>query len=77
MLGITKKSACGNLIETVDARELHAFLESRQEFASWIKKRIEKYGFAEGIDYLTHSPKQGSGNNQGLSSFQPDIRAPD
>lgn len=27
----------------VNARELHAFLESKQEFAHWIRNRIEKY----------------------------------
>ena len=31
----------------VNARELHAFLESKQEFANWIKGRIDKYGFVE------------------------------
>lgn len=36
----------------VNARELHAFLESKQEFAHWISNRIEKYGFVEGSDYL-------------------------
>jgi phage anti-repressor protein len=36
----------------INARELHEFLESRQEFAHWIKGRIEKYGFIDGEDYL-------------------------
>ena len=35
----------------VSARELHAFLESKQEFANWIKNRIEKYGFIENQDF--------------------------
>ena len=35
----------------VSARELHHFLESKQEFANWIKNRIEKYGFVENQDY--------------------------
>lgn len=35
----------------VSARELHAFLESKQEFANWIKNRIEKYGFVENQDF--------------------------
>lgn len=35
----------------VSARELHSVLESKQEFASWIKNRIEKYGFIENEDY--------------------------
>lgn len=36
----------------INARELHEFLDSRQEFANWIKSRIEKYSFVEGEDYL-------------------------
>ncbi len=36
----------------VNARELHEFLESKQEFANWIKGRIEKYGFIGGEDYI-------------------------
>ncbi|WP_454949029.1 phage antirepressor KilAC domain-containing protein [Capnocytophaga leadbetteri] len=35
----------------VSARELHLFLESKQEFANWIKNRIDKYGFIENQDY--------------------------
>lgn len=34
-----------------DARNLHAFLEVRQIFAIWIKQRIAKYGFVEGVDF--------------------------
>lgn len=35
----------------VNARELHQFLESKQDFSTWIKARIEKYGFAEKQDF--------------------------
>lgn len=35
----------------VSARELHHFLRSRQDFSTWIKRRIEKYGFVENIDF--------------------------
>lgn len=31
----------------VNARMLHAFLESKQQFQDWIKNRINKYGFVE------------------------------
>lgn len=41
----------------VNGRELHDFLESKQEFANWIKNRIEKYGFLEGEDFLTNLSK--------------------
>lgn len=37
--------------QAVSARELHSFLESKQEFAHWIKNRIEKYGFLENQDF--------------------------
>lgn len=35
----------------VNARELHTFLENKREFATWIKQRIEQYGFIENQDY--------------------------
>ena len=38
-------------IKTVNARELHAFLESRQEFANWIKSRIADFGFIDDQDF--------------------------
>lgn len=37
--------------KVVSARELHAFLESKQDFSNWIKNRIEKYGFIENQDF--------------------------
>ena len=39
------------------ARDIHTFVESRQEFANWIKNRIEKYGFIEGVDFLINLSK--------------------
>ncbi len=38
--------------QVVNARELWEAIESKQEFANWIKDRIEKYGFTESEDYL-------------------------
>jgi len=37
----------------VDARELHEFQESNRIFSTWIKDRIEKYGFIENQDYVS------------------------
>lgn len=39
--------------KTVNARELHAFLEVKSEFRNWIKNRIDGVGFTEGTDYVT------------------------
>lgn len=41
----------GAAIETVNARELHLFLESKQDFSNWIKGRIDQYGFVENVDF--------------------------
>ena len=37
--------------KAVSARELHTFLESKQQFADWIKNRITEYGFTENQDF--------------------------
>lgn len=36
----------------VSARELHTFLEVRRDFTTWMKQRIEKYGFLENTDFV-------------------------
>ncbi|MCS1350347.1 phage antirepressor KilAC domain-containing protein [Mechercharimyces sp. CAU 1602] len=45
----------------VNARELHGFLGSRQEFSNWIKSRIKKYGFKERVDFLISLSKSTGG----------------
>ena len=45
----------GNAVETVNAKELHEFLEVRSKFADWIKNRIEQYDFVENQDFTTVS----------------------
>jgi anti-repressor protein len=51
-------------LDTVNARELHSFLEVGRDFNTWINARIKRYGFEEGVDYtvISQSPKGGSGN---------------
>lgn len=42
--------------ETVNARELWMFLESKQQFGDWIKGRIKQYDFVENQDFtLLHN----------------------
>ncbi|MFG1247610.1 antA/AntB antirepressor family protein [Xanthobacter flavus] len=41
----------GRLVPTVDARELHAFLQVGRDFSNWIKDRIAQYGFEQGRDF--------------------------
>ena len=37
---------------SVNARELHGALEVGKDFSTWIKGRIEQYGFVEGEDFV-------------------------
>ena len=53
MIEVRKESIGGNEVNALNARDFHAFLESKQQFADWIKSRITKYGFMEGIDFIT------------------------
>ena len=61
LIKLQSQTIDGNTVETVNARELHAFLESRQEFANWIKSRIADFGFIDNQDFLTILSKTSNG----------------
>ena len=41
-------------IQTVNARDLHAFLGVKDQFSQWMSRRISTYGFLQDIDYVVH-----------------------
>jgi anti-repressor protein len=43
----------------VSARELFEFLESKRDFTTWIKDKIDKYGFVENEDFTLHKFVEG------------------
>ena len=48
------ESAIGDdTVQTVNARELHAFLGVGRDFSDWIKEKIRQYEFVLDIDYVT------------------------
>lgn len=47
-------------VQTVNARDLHEFLESKQDFSTWIKNRINQYNFIEDQDFTTCSTEKWS-----------------
>lgn len=57
---VTAGHVGGVAIQTVDARELHAFLQVGRDFTNWIKGRIGTYDFEQGVDYEVFA---GSGEN--------------
>lgn len=58
-----KKSVLGTrYADTVNARDLHAFLESKQDFSTWIKNRIQQYDFVENQDFIRFHKKMEANN---------------
>jgi phage anti-repressor protein len=50
---LTQALIGGATVQAADARDLHAFLDVRKAFATWIKVQIAAYGFEEGRDFIT------------------------
>lgn len=44
-------------IRAVNARDLHSFLGSKQDFSTWMKNRIDQYGFVENQDFQILAPQ--------------------
>ena len=53
LIKLNEQTINHEMVQTVNARELHAFLGNGDMFANWIKNRIEKYGFVENQDFLS------------------------
>lgn len=51
-ISVGNRAIDGEQQQTVNARELHIFLECKIRFNDWIKKRIADYWFQEGIDFV-------------------------
>lgn len=58
----------GEVQQTVNARELHDFLEIGKDFSNWIKAQIDRAGFVENVDYVKtqnlSSPKKASAKSR-------------
>lgn len=55
-------------VKTVNARELHSFLKSKQDFTTWVKKRINQYDFVEDLDFVCLHKKM-EANNATLTEY--------
>jgi len=65
LIPVRGMSISDTCVQTVNARDLHAFLESGDKFADWIKNRINKYGFVENQDFVI-----ASGNTEAIRGGQ-------
>lgn len=57
----------GELVNAVNARDIHSFLGVGRDFSNWMKQRIKKYGFVENIDYIVVA-QNGEVTNQSLTT---------
>lgn len=62
---VTPRQIDGELAQTVDARELHAFLGVTTEHGKWIARRIESYDFIEGTDFVCSTEVATKGQGRG------------
>ena len=53
LINIEQKQIGTQFVQSVYARDLHAFLENKDMFAHWIKDRISQFGFVENQDFVS------------------------
>ena len=59
LIPLAPMQVADQVTETVNSRHLYGFLGVRRDHATWIRKRIEQYGFTEETDFVC-SPVPGS-----------------
>lgn len=52
IIKIAEAEIAGAVVQTANARDLHAFLEVKSEFRNWIKNRIDDFGFKQDVDFI-------------------------
>lgn len=62
LIKVVESTIGSEVISTVNARDLHVFLESKQDFSTWIKARIEQYEFVENQDFTRLHRKMEANN---------------
>ena len=58
LIKINQTEIDGQMVNTVNARDLYEFLGVKTRFNDWIQRRIKEYGFIEGVDYVVLKPTQ-------------------
>ncbi len=53
LIEIKEQTIGQETVQTVNARDLHTFLEVSVRFSDWIKNRIKEYKFQENINFIT------------------------
>jgi len=64
LIQISNSKINNSEVKTVNARELHQFLEVKSRFNDWINNRIRDFGFLENQDFVTVTKNLVSGGSQ-------------
>lgn len=60
IINVGSANVGGEVVQTVNARDLHTYLGVGKKFTDWIKGRIDKYDFVADLDYTTVNPNFGN-----------------
>ena len=63
IIKVTKNEIGNAELNSVNARDIHNYLQVNSKFADWIKRAISKYDFKENIDYVCFLKNEKAGNN--------------
>ena len=61
LISLTQSAINGELQQTVNARELHEFLEVSTAFKDWVSRRIKDYDFIENLDFCSFLSESSGG----------------
>lgn len=68
LIEIKERRIGGTFVQSVNARDLHSFLEVGRDFSNWIKDRIQQFDFDPGVDFEafedSSSPNPASSNSR-------------
>lgn len=65
LITITEQAVGDGLVPTVDARELHTFLQVGKDFSTWFRDRCAQYEFVENQDFVIFPQNGGKQNERG------------
>jgi len=61
LISVTQTFVGNTTLPTVNARDLHAFLEVKTHLKDWIARRINEYGFEDGKDFCSFLSESSGG----------------
>lgn len=61
LIPVSQSAVGSETIQTVNARDLYAFLGVKDDFSTWIKGRVESFDFVENQDFVTFPENSGKG----------------